>query len=77
MSCGVGLRGGSDPVSLRLWCRPAAIALIGSPAWGPSYAMGAVGAALKKKKIVFCHTCCLSYLQQIHQRVNNFVYILI
>ena len=28
VSCGVGLRHGSDPSMLWLWCRPAAIALI-------------------------------------------------
>ena len=35
MSCGVGLRGGSDPVLLWLWTRLAAIALIQPLAWEP------------------------------------------
>ena len=47
MSCDVGHRHGSDSELLWLWCRPAATALIGSPAWEPSHA---VGEALKKKK---------------------------
>ena len=46
MSCGVGLRCGSDPALLWLWCRLAAIALIWLLAWEPPHAMGA---ALKKK----------------------------
>ena len=46
MSCGVGHRRGSDPVLLWLWCRPAAVAPIGPPAWEPPYA---AGAALKKQ----------------------------
>ena len=33
VSCGVGRRGGSDPVWLWLWCRPVAAALIRSLAW--------------------------------------------
>ena len=52
MSCGVGLRCGSDPVLLWLWRRPAAIALIRTLAWGPPYAMGvALKGQEKKKKI--------------------------
>ena len=47
MSCGVGHRCGSDPKLLWLWCRPAATALIGSLAWEPPYAAGAV---LKRQK---------------------------
>ena len=35
-----------DPALLWLWCRPAAIALTGSLAWEPPYA---VGAALKRQ----------------------------
>ena len=35
-----------DPVLLWLWCRPAAVALIGPLAWEPPYA---TGAALKNK----------------------------
>ena len=40
-------RHGSDPALLCLWCRPAAVALIGPLAWESPYA---VGAALKKKE---------------------------
>ena len=48
MSCGVGCRCcASDSVLLRLWCRPAAVALIGPLAWEPPCA---VGEALKSKK---------------------------
>ena len=47
MSYGVGHRHGSDPTLLWLWCRPTAIALIGSLAWEPPYA---TGVALEKKK---------------------------
>ena len=47
MSCGVGLRLGSDPALLWLWCRPAAIASIRPLAWKPPYA---TGVALKKKE---------------------------
>ena len=46
MSCGVGLRCGSDPDLLWLWCRPVAVAPIGPLAWEPPYA---TGAALKNK----------------------------
>ena len=46
MNCGVGHRCGSDPTLLWLWCRPAAIALIGPLAWELAYA---AGTALKKK----------------------------
>ena len=38
---GVGRRCGSDLAFLWLWCRPAAVALIGSPAREPPYAEGA------------------------------------
>ena len=41
MSCGVGCRCNSDPVLLWLWCRPAAVALIGPLAREPPYAKGA------------------------------------
>ena len=47
MSCGVGHRRGLDSVLLRLWCRPAAVALIRPLAWEPPYA---VSAALNRKK---------------------------
>ena len=38
---------GLDPALLWLWCRPAAVALIGPLAWEPPYA---VDVALKNKK---------------------------
>ena len=47
MSCGVGLRRGSDLVWLWLRCRPAATAPIRPLAWESLYA---VGAALKRQK---------------------------
>ena len=47
MSCGVGHRRGSDPSLLWLWCRPAAVALIGPLAREPPYA---AGVALKRQK---------------------------
>ena len=47
MSCGVGLRRGSDLVLLWLWRRLAAVALVRPLAWELPYA---VGAALKEKK---------------------------
>ena len=50
MSCGVGLRHGSDLMLLWLWCRLAAIALIGPLAWEPPYAVGSALKSKKKKK---------------------------
>ena len=50
MSCGVGHRRGSDPALLWLWCRPAAVALIGSLAWEPPQAAGAALNRQKDKK---------------------------
>ena len=47
MSCGVGCRRGSDAALLRLWCRPAAVALIPPLAWEHPYA---AGAALKSER---------------------------
>ena len=47
MSCDVGYRHSSDSKLLWLWCRLAAVALIGPLAWEPPYAMGV---ALKNKK---------------------------
>ena len=47
MSCGVGRRRGLSPELLWLWCRLAAIVLIGPLAWEPPYA---TSAALKNKK---------------------------
>ena len=49
VSCGVGLRCGSDLELLWLWCRPAAVAPNGPLAWELPYA---VGTALKRKDIV-------------------------
>ena len=49
MSCGVGRRCSSDLMLLWLWCRPAAVAPIGSLAWEPPYA--STGAALKRQKV--------------------------
>ena len=46
VSCGVGRRRSSDPVWLWLWCRPAAVALIGPLAWELPYA---TSVALKSK----------------------------
>ena len=48
MSCGVGCRRGSDLALLRLWYRPAVVALIRPLAWEPPYAEGA---ALKIQNI--------------------------
>ena len=50
MSCGVGCRHGLDPKLLWLWCRPAAIALIGPLAWESPYAAGAALEKTKKQK---------------------------
>ena len=47
MSCGVGLRLGSDPALLWLWHRPVAAAPIEPLAWEPPQA---VGVALEKGK---------------------------
>ena len=47
MNCGIGLRHGSDPALLWLWCRPATVAPIGPLAWEPPYA---VDVALKNKQ---------------------------
>ena len=48
LSCGLGHRSGSDGSRvLWLWCRLAAVSLIGPLAWEPTYA---VGAALKKQQ---------------------------
>ena len=46
MSCGVGHRLSWDASLLWLWCRPAAVTLIGPLAWELPYASGA---ALKKE----------------------------
>ena len=46
----VGRRHGSDPTLLRLWHRPAAVALIWPPAWELPYAKGIWKQKEKKKK---------------------------
>ena len=54
MICGVGCRGGSDPVLLWLWHKLAATAPIGPLAWEPPYGAGAAqenGKKTKKKYI--------------------------
>ena len=48
MSYGIGHRQGLDPALLRLWCRPAATALIPPLARELPYAAGAM--AIKKDK---------------------------
>ena len=50
MSC--GRRRSSDPALLRLWCRPAAIALIRPLGWEPPHATGA-SLKSKKKHLIF------------------------
>ena len=50
MSCGVGLRRGSDPELLWLWRRLVAIALIQSLAWEPPYAVGVAQEMAKRQK---------------------------
>ena len=47
MSCGVGHRCSVDPLSLWMWCRLAAAALIRLLAWERPYA---TGASVKRKK---------------------------
>ena len=54
MSCGVGCGHCSDLALLWLWCRPAAIALIGLLAWEPPYAMDV---ALKRPKQKSNYNC--------------------
>ena len=50
MSCGVGLRCGSDPVLLWLWLRPATTVPIRPLAWEPPYAEGAALEKAKRQK---------------------------
>ena len=50
MSCGVGLRRGSDPVLLWLWCRPTAVAPVRPLAWEPPYSSGTALKGQKDKK---------------------------
>ena len=57
VSCGVGLRRGSDPALLWLWRRLAATAPIGPLAWEPPYAAGVaqeMAERPKKKKKESC-----------------------
>ena len=51
MSCGVGLRRGSDPALLWLWYRPAAVVSTQPLAWELLYATGVALKSKKKKKI--------------------------
>ena len=53
MSCDVGRRCGSDPMVLRLWRRPAAVALIQPLAGELPYATSAALKSKKKKKKKF------------------------
>ena len=53
VSCSVGLRLGSDPALLWLWCRLAAVALIQPLAWELPYAVGVALRRPKKKKKKF------------------------
>ena len=48
VNCGVGRRCSLDPVLLKLWCKPATVALIRPLAWELPYA---TDVALKSKKI--------------------------
>jgi len=50
MSCGVGCRRSLDLALLWLWCRPAAVALMGPLAWEPPYAAGAGLKSRRKTK---------------------------
>ena len=50
MSCGVGLRCGSDPALLWLWHRPGATARIRPLAWEPPYALGTAPEKAKRQK---------------------------
>ena len=50
MSCGVGLRCGSDLVLLWLCCRPVAMAPIRPLAWESPYAAGAAQEMAKRQK---------------------------
>ena len=54
-SCGVGRRCSSDPKLLWLWCRPAAVVLIGPPSLETSICQGCGPKRKKKKVIIICH----------------------
>ena len=66
MSCGVGLRRGSNPALLWLWCRPAAAAQIRPLAWEIPYATGSARKSFKyfqrtqRPHSGWCW-CCLSW----------------
>ena len=62
MSCGVDRKGGLDPVLLRLWQRPAAIAPTGPPAWEPPHAPDRALKRQKKTKPVGSHDQVLAPL---------------
>ena len=66
MSCGVGLRHGSDLVLLWLWYRPGATAWIRPLAWEPPYAVGQEGKRRGGKeregKGKFANSCSRSFL---------------
>ena len=49
MNCGVGLKRGSDPELLWLWCRLAAVAPIRPLAWEQPYVAGTALEKTKKK----------------------------
>ena len=53
VSYDVGHRHGSDPVLLRLWCRPAPVALIRPLEWELPYAEGSALRRKKKKRKKF------------------------
>ena len=51
VSCGVGWRHGSDLVFFWLWCKLAAVALIGTPGWELTHATGvALNSKIKQNK---------------------------
>ena len=67
MSCGVGLRVGSDPTWPWLWHRPVATAPIRPLAWEPPYTAGAALEKAKRltkqnktKNFIFSHRYCFS-----------------
>jgi len=77
VSCGVGLRHGSDPALLWLWCRPVATAPIRLLAWEPPYAAGAVlekakrpKKKKKKKKFEKCHRTLLAKSEEVTLKVK-------
>ena len=82
MSCGVGLRHGSDPELLCLWCRPVAIALIKPLAWEPSYAGGVTLKSQKKKNclsvaLYIKHYGYICVYMCLYIHTHSFIYIYI